>query len=86
LTVYDENGVPVVYRGEGQRLGLSQPLEQFDPDESLLGESVVIHCKALAAAPDEQGRVSLGHRRREPRRGAQVVHRRLRLVPPAPTR
>jgi hypothetical protein len=59
LTVYDENGVPVVYRGDGQRIGLSQPLE-FDPDESLSHESVVIHCKALAAAADERGRVSLG--------------------------
>jgi hypothetical protein len=59
LTVYDERNVPVVYRGEGQPLGLSQPLE-FDPDESLQGESVVIHCKALAVAPDEEGRYASG--------------------------
>jgi hypothetical protein len=58
LTVYDERNVPVVYRGEGQSIGLSQPLEH-DPGESLLGESVLIHCKALAVAPDEQGHVSL---------------------------
>lgn len=58
MTVYNENGVPVVYLGEGQRIGLSQPLEH-DPDESLLGESVVIHCKALTTAPQEQGRVSI---------------------------
>jgi hypothetical protein len=59
MTVYDNNGVPVVYLGPDKRIGLSQPLEH-DPTESLVGESVVIHCKALAVAPDEQGRVSVG--------------------------
>jgi hypothetical protein len=46
VSVYDENGVPVVYRGPNERIGLSEPLEH-DPDELLLGESVVIHCKRL---------------------------------------
>jgi hypothetical protein len=59
MTVYDERGVPVVYRGEGQSIGLSQPLE-FDPSESLNGESVLIHCKALSVAPDEEGRYACG--------------------------
>jgi hypothetical protein len=45
VSVYDENGVPVIYRGPDQRIGLSEPLEH--DDELLLGESVVIHCKSL---------------------------------------
>jgi hypothetical protein len=52
VSVYDENGVPVVYRGPDQRIGLAEPLEH-DPDELLLGESVVIHCKALPGTGDE---------------------------------
>jgi hypothetical protein len=45
VSVYDENGVPIIYRGPDQRIGLSEPLEH--DDELLLGESVVIHCKSL---------------------------------------
>jgi hypothetical protein len=52
VSVYDENGVPVVYRGPDQRIGLSAPLDH-DPDEILLGESVVIHCKALPGTGEE---------------------------------
>jgi hypothetical protein len=54
VSVYDENGVPVVYRGPDQRIGLAKPLKH-DPDELLLGESVVIHCKQLAGT-EEEGR------------------------------
>jgi hypothetical protein len=58
VSVYDENGVPIVYRGPDQRIGLSEPL--VHDDELLLGESVVIHCKSLAVAPGEEGHVSYG--------------------------
>jgi hypothetical protein len=59
MSVYNENGVPVVYRGPDQRIGLSDPLEH-DPDELLLGESVVIHCKSLSVAPEEEGIATFG--------------------------
>jgi hypothetical protein len=52
VSVYDENGVPVVYRGPDQRIGLAKPLKH-DPDDLLLGESVVIHCKQLAGTEEE---------------------------------
>jgi hypothetical protein len=52
VSVYDENGVPVTYRGADQRIGLSEPLEH-DPEELLLGESVVIHCKQLRGTRHE---------------------------------
>jgi hypothetical protein len=52
VSVYDENGVPVVYRGPDQRIGLSAPLDH-DPDEILIGESVVIHCKRLRDTAEE---------------------------------
>jgi uncharacterized membrane protein len=57
VSVYDENGVPVVYRGPDQRIGLSGPLEH-DPGELLLGEAVVIHCKRLRGS-GETGTVTL---------------------------
>lgn len=52
MSVYDENGVPVVYRGPDQRIGLSKPLKH-DADELLLGESVVIHCKRLRGTGED---------------------------------
>jgi hypothetical protein len=52
VSVYTENGVPVVYRGPNERIGLSEPLDH-DPDEILLGEVVVIHCKRLAGSEEE---------------------------------
>jgi hypothetical protein len=52
VSVYDENGVPVVYRGPDQRIGLSAPLDH-DPDEILIGESVVIHCKRVRGTDEE---------------------------------
>jgi hypothetical protein len=52
VSVYSENGVPVVYRGADQKIGLSKPLKQ-DPDELLLGESVVVHCKRLNGTSEE---------------------------------
>lgn len=56
MSVYDENGVPVVYRGPNQKIGLSKQLKH-DPDELLLGESVVIHCKRLRGT-NENGSVT----------------------------
>lgn len=52
MSIYDENGVPVVYRGPDQAIGLSKPLKH-DPDESLLGEAAVIHCKQMAGSGEE---------------------------------
>ena len=57
MSVYDENGVPVVYRGADQKIGLSKPLKH-DDDELLLGESVVIHCKHLNGTDGEEGSVT----------------------------
>jgi hypothetical protein len=58
VSVYDENGVPIVYRGPDQAIGLSEPL--VHDDALLLGESVVIHCASLAVSPGEAGHVSYG--------------------------
>jgi hypothetical protein len=52
VSIYNENGVPVVYRGPDQAIGLSKPLKH-EEDESLLGEAVVIHCKHLAGSGEE---------------------------------
>jgi hypothetical protein len=52
VSVYTENGVPVVYRGPNERIGLSEPLDH-DPDEILLGETAVIHCKRLNGSEEE---------------------------------
>jgi hypothetical protein len=67
VSVYDENGVPVVYRGPDQRIGLSEPLEH-DPDELLLGESVVIHCKRLRGSGEDGPSRSASARRTSTRR------------------
>jgi hypothetical protein len=52
VSIYDENGVPVVYRGADQKIGLSKPLKH-DAHELLLGESVVVHCKRLNGTNEE---------------------------------
>lgn len=56
MSIYDENGVPVVYRGPDQAIGLSKPLKH-DPKALLLGDAAIIHCKHLAGS-GEEGQVS----------------------------
>jgi hypothetical protein len=56
MTIVTENGVPILDRGDGQRIGISHAgravLAEAD-DGLLLGESVGLHCPRLRATGEE---------------------------------